>query len=875
MPRSAKSCPPLLAEKLLHRVLRDDLAEEVLGDLEEKFYATAERKSVWRAKLNYWYQTFNYLRPFAIKKSKRITNSDNLDMLSNYFKIGFRNLIRHKSYSVINIGGLALGMIVTMFIGLWIYDELTFDKNHENYDRIAQVWQRQTANETIFTGMGIPLPLGAELKATYGSDFEHIVLASWAGDHILTYGDKKLTKRGIYMDTEAPYLFSLKMLKGSRNALRETNTIILSASTAAALFGEEEPMNKLLRLNNEATVEVTGIFEDLPNNSKFHTITFIAPWSLYEATNKWVKMAREREVWDNNSFQLFAQLNPGLDFEQVNNKIKTAKYDKVTEEQKIYQAEIFLHPMKDWHLRTGWENGQLTGGLIQYVWLFGAIGLCVLLLACINFMNLSTARSERRAKEVGIRKSLGSVRSQLVQQFMSESFIVVTLAFMISLLVVLLVIPSFNNLTDKQVALPLGSWQFWAASLTFILFTGFVAGSYPALYLSSFHPVKVLKGTFRSGKSTTAFRRALVVLQFSVSVILITGAIGVEKQIAYSKDRPIGYEVDRTVMIKADLPDYKGKFEVLRSELVNSGAVVEMAESSSPLTEVWAGNAGFEWPGKDPSFQSDFGTITVTKSFGKTINWQIKEGRDFSDEMVTDEKALIVNEASVAYMGVKDPVGMPVKWGSANYRIIGVVKDMVVESPFGQTKQLLYHLGDQDLSWIVLKLNPAISSSSTLATVEGVFKKVVPAVPFDYQFTDREFAQKFAMEERIGKLSGIFAALAVLISCLGLLGLIAFVVEQRTKEIGIRKVLGASIFNLWKLLSREFLGLVVISCTIAIPISWYGISSWLQNYDYRTPLNWWIFAVAGMGALLITLGTVSFQTIKAAKMNPAKSLRSE
>jgi putative ABC transport system permease protein len=795
-------------------------------------------------------------------------------MIRNYLKIAIRNLTRNIGYSIINIGGLAVGMSVAMFIGLWVYDELTYNRYHSQYSRVAQVMQSQTFNNHVYTQYAIPYPLGIELEKSYGSDFKYIVMSSWTGDHILSHEDHSISSVGNYMDVEAPRLMDLKMIKGSPDGLRDPASILLSQSAAKAVFGDQDPINKMMKIDNSLDVKVTGIYEDIPHNSDWNDIMFIAPWKLYSTAENWVKNAENE--WDNNSFQLFVQIADRADMKTVSDKIIKAKYNRVPDSEKIFNAETFLHPMDNWHLKSNWENGAQTGGLIEYVWLFGCIGIFVLLLACINFMNLSTARSEQRAKEVGIRKSIGSVRKQLVTQFLSESLMVVILAFCLTIIIVSVSLPMFNNLADKKISLPLGNAMFWLISIAFILITGFLSGSYPALYLSSFQPVKVLKGTFRAGRYASLPRKVLVVVQFTVSITLIIGTLVVYRQVQFTKDRPVGYDRRGIIMIQKKSPDFFGKFDVLRNELKNKRIVEEMAESSSPLTGVWSNSGGFDWEGKDPELQTNFSVIRVTREYGKTIDWQVKEGRDFSREFSTDSSSIIVNEAAVKFMGIDDPIGKTVRWGSTReYKIIGIVKDMLMESPFEPVNQAIYFNEEKYTNWIVLRLNPDRSLHESLAGVEQVFKKYLPLVPFDYKFVDVEHANKFADVERIGALSGIFAVLAIFISCLGLLGLASFVAEQRTKEIGIRKVLGASVASLWRMLSKDFVILVSISCLMAVPLSYYFTADWIDNYQYRADIAWWIFGAACVGALVITLLMVSFHAIRAALVNPVQSLRAE
>lgn len=797
-------------------------------------------------------------------------------MFKNYIKIAWRNLHKNKKSSIINIGGLAVGMTVALLIGLWIWDELSFDKCHHNYDRIAQVYQHQTWNGKTYTGEAVPFPLGDELRNAYGSNFKYVSMASWEDPRVLSYNNKHLIHGGIYAEKDFPEMLTLEMISGSRQGLSQPNTILLSAAAAKSFFGDENALNKMMRIDSKLDVKVTGVYKDLPFNTRFRELNFIAPWDLYKTSEGWLKNAATQ--WGNNSFQLFAQISENSNFTAVNQNIVNAKLNKVSAEDRKFKSQVFLHPMAEWHLFSAWENGKKAGGLIRYVWLFAIIGVFVLLLACINFMNLSTARSEKRAKEVGIRKTVGSLRSQLIGQFFSESILVAFIAFASALLLTVLVLPWFNDVAGKKMQLLWNNPLFWLAGFAFTIITGVIAGSYPALFLSSFKPVKVLKGTFKAGKLTTLPRKILVVIQFTVSVALIIGTIIVYQQVQHTKNRPIGYDKNGVVMIGMQTPDFYGKYDVLRDALKKENVIEEMAQSSSPLNAVWSNSGGFNWEGKDPNLDTDFATLWITHDFGKTVGFEMVAGRDFSRDFSTDTASVILNEAAVAFMNIKNPVGKTLQWENGNMRkltIVGIVKDMVMSSPYEPVKQAVYLMDYDNTNWIFLKLNPAKSASASIATIEKVFKHTIPNAPFSYKFADNEYAAKFAEEERVGKLSGFFTALAIFISCLGLFGLASFVAEQRTKEIGIRKIVGASVFNLWQLLSKDFVLLVAISCIIAIPVAYYYLNNWLQGYQYKTEIHWWVFVVAAGGAIIITLITVSFQAIKAALMNPVKSLRSE
>ncbi len=796
-------------------------------------------------------------------------------MLRNHFKIAFRNLNKNRSYSLINIGGLSVGIAIVLLIGLWVYNELTFNNYHDNYDTIAHVLMHKTANGKTRTRTPMPYPIGNELRDKYGDNFKHVVMSSSPWDDILSKGNTRLTRYGAFMEPGVLEMLSLDMVFGDWNGLKNPNSIVISESTSRAFFGNKNPIGETMEIGNRLNVTVTGVFKNLPFNTEFHKLEFIAPWDLYVVSNSWVKWARDNNLWDNNSYQLYVQIADGTTMSVVNANIKNAVYNNLPENSKKSQPELVLHPMKNWHLRSDWKDGVNVGGLIQYVWLFGAIGVFVLLLACINFMNLSTAQSEKRAKEVGIRKTIGSTKYQLINQFLSESFLVVFIAYIIALILVFVSLPSFNQLADKQITFPIDNVIFYLVSVLFIVVISLLAGSYPALYLSSFRPVKVLKGSFKTEQPIFSFRKVLVVVQFTVSIILVIGTIIVEKQISYSKDRPIGYEQDGIVMISKDTDDYEGKYNVLRRELINSGAVVEIAESSSPLTEVWSSGGGFEWEGKDADFITNMTTVSVSHDYGKVIGWELIKGRDFSREFATDSTAFVLNEAAVAYMGLQDPVGKVIWWNNKAHKVIGVVKDMLIESPFEPVRQAVYMINYGNTNWIELKLNPQKSVAEALTSIKSVMTKQVPKVPFSYQFVDDNFAEKFKAIERISKLSTIFAFFAIFISCLGLFGLASFVAEQRTKEIGIRKVVGATVFNLWKLLSTDFVKLVLLSIVVATPLAYYGISKWLNNYTYQTEISWWVFVLAGAAVILITLITVSFQALKVAVSNPIKSLRTE
>jgi putative ABC transport system permease protein len=719
------------------------------------------------------------------------------------------------------------------------------------------------------------------LKNNYKDYFKHVLLAFWVGNYTLSVGDKKLPRIGEFIEGGAPDMLSLTMLKGNYAALNDPHSIIISKSTADALFGKEDPLNKSLKIDNRMDVIVRGVYEDIPRNNRFGEVQFFSTWALWVASNDWIKKCETR--WDNNSFNIYVQTQPNVSIAVANAAVKDFYLKDgppdMRESVKKDKSELFLYPMRQWHLYSEFEGYRPTTGRITFVWLFGIVGVFILLLACINFMNLSTARSEKRAKEVGIRKAIGSLKGQLAIQFLGESFLVVLLAFVLSVVLVALSLPWFNTLADKKMVLPFFEPLFWLINIVFIVLTGFLAGLYPAFYLSSFQTVKVLKGTTRLGHFAAIPRKVMVVVQFTVSIVLAIGTIVVYQQIQFAQNRPVGYNREGLISVPMNDPNYKGKQDVLRSELLNTRMVSDMTLSSSPLTKVWNNAGGFVWKDKDPESDSGFAFTDVSYDFGKMVGWKFIAGRDFSKAFATDSTKLIINETAAHSMGLKNPIGEIVKSEDSkkSWEIIGVIKDMIMGSPYEPEKRAFFFLDAtyKSAALIHIKIAPNVSAHAALPKIEAVFNKIVPSAFFDYKFVDAQYEKKFSQETRIGKLAGFFALLALFISCLGLFGLASFVAEQRTKEIGIRKVLGASVANLWQLLSKEFVVLVVISCLIAIPIAYYLMSNWLQNYSYRTGIPWWAFALSGVGALVITLLTVSFQAVKAAVANPVKSLRTE
>lgn len=793
-------------------------------------------------------------------------------MFKNYFKIAWRNLIKNKVLSLINIGGLAVGMAVVMLISLWVLDEVSFDKYHRNYHHIARVIQNVTNNGEVKTSFQVPYPLATELRKSYGNDFKSVVMSTRPRDFILASGDKKLNEQGCFMETGGPNLFTLNMLRGRRDAIKDPSSILISESTAKALFGNEAPMGKVLKLNNLENLKVAGVYSDLPENTTLTGMAFIGCWDRY-ATD--YRLSGMRNPWGNGIVNLYVQLADNADLEKVSLKIRDEQLRHLKPVSAKAKPALFLQPMSKWHLYSEFKDGKNIDGKIQYVWLFGIVGVFVLLLACINFMNLSTARSEKRAREVGIRKAVGSSRSQLIHQFYTESLLCVLMAFLVSILLVELSLSAFDQLTGKQIIIPWNGPAFWLAGIGLSFITAIITGSYPALYLSSFKPVKVLKGVFRVGRLASAPRKVLVVLQFTVSIVLIIGTLVVIRQILFAKDRPIGYSQDRLVAIPVRTIELHQHFDVIKQALASNGTITEMAEADAPPNKVAGTTSGVAWSGKDPNLDVSFSQDDISYDYGKTIGWEFSAGRDFSRSFLSDSSAVIINQAAADFMTMKKPTENYITFYGKRFKIIGVTKDIINRSPYGQVPPMVDFLATGPGGCLLLKISPKMSGSKAISNIASVLKIFNPEQPFEYHFVDQEYEKEFGDEERIGKLATVFAGLAIFISCLGLFGMASFMAEQRVKEIGVRKVLGASVFVLWQLLSKDFAILVAISIIIASPVAYYFMHNWLHNYQYHTDVAWWIFIITAIGAIFVTLITVSFQAIKAALANPIKSLKTE
>lgn len=786
-------------------------------------------------------------------------------MLRNYFKIAFRNLFRNKAFSGINILGLAIGMAAALLIMLWIQHEYSYDRFHANKDRIYEAWNRGTFNGKTQSWNTTPKVLASVLQQD-NPEIETVARVNWNTGRLFKVGEKSITAFGNVVDSTFLQVFSFPLVKGNeQTALLDPAGILLTESLAKKLFGDEDPMGKTIMMDVKVPVVVTGIIKDIPKNSRFE-FEYIMPWARLRADGN------DDNYWGNNSTETFVLLKKNTNVVSVDARLKDyrKKYDKDEP-----NGGFFLYPLTRWRLYSRFENGVEAGGFIEFVRLFGIIAGFILLIACINFMNLSTARSERRAREVGIRKVIGAHRFSLISQFLGESLLISAIAGLLGLIIVQLALPAFNNLTDKHVSIPFTDYRFWIYFLLFILFTGLLAGSYPAFFMSSFKPVTVLKGTFKKANALITPRKILVVLQFTFAIILIIATIVVRNQINFAKERKPGYNHSNLgyVYLSEDLVTH---YDALKSELISAGIATSVTKTSAPMTEGWSNSWGFGWEGKDPNDKTVFDRYCADDKIAQTVGLELVAGRDLDlKTFPTDSFAMLINESALKHIGFKDPIGQIIKDNGRDWKVVGVFKDFVLNSPYRNTDPMIIEGAGGWFNCIHIRFNPAKSTEASMQAAEKIFKKYNPNYPFDYKFIDEQYAAKFRAEQRAGTLAGLFAGLTIFISCLGLLGLAAYMAENRIKEIGVRKVLGASVSDITALLSKDFLKLVAISFVIASPLAYWAMHTWLKDYPYRTNIPLTAFLLAGLLSMLIALVTVSSQAIRAAMSNPVKSLRSE
>ena len=786
-------------------------------------------------------------------------------MFKNYLKIAWRNLSRNRSFSLLNILGLSIGLCVTALILLWVNFELGFNQFHEKKDRIYQVYNKYKVDGEIWTWNSTPKVMASVIKKDY-PEVEEVSRYFYENTFLFSQGDKNIKATGTIVDPSFLKIFSFPLLEGNiETVLEDVNALVITESFAKKMFGDAPAIGQVVKMDDEDTFKVTGVLKDLPSNTEFN-FEYLIPWA-YLKQKGW-----DDKNWSNNSIATYVLLKEGTNYGAFLEKIKPLReaYDKEAPNMITY-----LYPYTRSHLYGEFDNGVEVGGLIDIIQLFTLIAIIVLVIACINFMNLSTARSEKRAKEVGVRKVVGARKKALVWQFLGESILISFLAATVALVLVVLGLPAFSELIDTQLTINWKNPWFWAITIGIIFFTGILAGSYPALYLSAFKPSAVLKGTFNKINTLVTPRKVLVVVQFSVAIILITATIVVKQQISNVQNRKLGYNKEQLVYVQME-GAIEDNYASIKAELLDGGIAASISKTNSPITESWSNSWGIEWPGKSVDNKTLVHRLVADNAIVETMGLRLKEGRDLDlTKYPTDSTAVILNESAVKLMGFENPLGQVIKDNGTNWQVIGVVEDFVFNSPFQQIEPMVIEGARAWFNMIHIKFDPANSIADNLATTEAIFKKYNPNYPFNYEFVDEDYANKFTSEQRIEKLASLFTLLTILISCVGLFGLASYMAQNRIKEIGVRKVLGASVSGITTLLSKDFLKLVGISLIIAIPISWYVMHQWLQDFAYRIKLSWWIFVLAGLLALAIAFITVSYQAIRAARSNPVKSLRTE
>lgn len=786
-------------------------------------------------------------------------------MLKNYFKIAFRNLKKNRGFTAINIVGLAIGMAAAMLILLWVNFQFGFNKNFPKIENLYAVGSKEATDQDSATWFSTPKPMAAVVKEEIPEVLNVSRLSGTRG-FLFTVGDKKVPAGiGAFVDSAFLNMFELPLLSGNRNTLlKAPNSIVLSEKLANNLFGTTDVMGKTIRLDSTNVLAVTGVIKETESNSIFQGYEYYVPWTLME------KLGFSDSQWGNSSVDLYVEINDKKHLPKIQEQIK----DLIPRHSDV-KTVSFLTAFADRYLYNKYENGKVIGGRIEMVKTFTLIAALILLIACINFMNLSTAQSEKRAKEVGIRKVVGAQKKSLVFQFLSESLLLACFSGLIAFILVILVLPAFNDLVGMKFKMPFQDFRFWILFVGFVLFTGFLAGIYPAFFLSSFNPVKVLKGRLHSIQQKINPRKVLVVTQFSIALILIVSTVVIQKQIKHAQDRDFGFEKENLIYVP-EVGEITKNVQLIKQELLDQNVAQSVSRLMSPLTERWSGWNGFTWEGKDPNSIIDFNRQTGDDRVVETMGFTLIAGRDFDlTKFPTDSMAAIINETGAKVMGFQDPIGKIIDDGGRKFQIIGVIKDFIQESPFEPVKPLVIEGASGWMNNIHIRFNPSLTTIDALKKAETIFKKYNPDFPFDYKFVDEAYAMKFKETQKTGKLAALFAGLTIIISCLGLFGLAAYMAESRTKEIGVRKVLGASVFSVTRLLSKEFILLIGIACLIAFPIAYWAMNKYLNSYTYRINISWEIFAFTAVLALLITILTVSYQSIKAAIANPVDSLRDE
>jgi len=788
------------------------------------------------------------------------------DLIEGYLKIAWRGLFRNTGFSAINISGLAIGIASAIVLLLWISNELSFDQFHKDKDRIYQVFLRAKVEGRIETANATPMVMAPVLKLNYPQQVEEVNRMNWVGAFILSAGDKHLQTYGYLTDSSFFKFFSFPLLKGDpATALREPHSLVVTEKMAKKLFGDTDPMGQSVRIDSNVNFTVTAVMKDLPSNTRFR-FEYLVPWSYMK------EVGWEEKNWGNSNIFTYVLLKPGVSETAADKSFQNIIQSHAPD----IKNEVFLHPMRKWRLYSEFRDGKIVGGNINFVRMLGIIAGFILLIACINYMNLSTARSIRKAREVGIRKVIGAGRGSLVARFLGESILIAALSGFLALLIVQPALSWFNKLIDEDLQIPYSNPWFWLSGVGFILFTGLLAGSYPAFYLSAYRPINVLKGYFKSVHALVTPRKILVVVQFSFAIAFIICTLIIYRQINFMSQRKTGYDKNNLafVYIKGEI---RKNYEQIRSELIDSRVATTVTRTNSPITEIWSSGDGYEWKGKDPHNRQFFVEFRTDNDFASTMGLKIMKGRDIDiRKYPTDTMAILLNESATRQMGFKDPIGQPIRTKDGGlWHVVGVIQDFVTGGPDNPIAPMIIEGPKSWFGTITFKLNANNSKAESIERLSAIFKKYNPDYPFEYYFVEDTYAAKLEGEEHFGSLAALFAGMTIFISCLGLFGLAAYMAENRIKEIGVRKVLGASVGRITTLLSKDFLALVMVAFVIASPIAWWCMSKWLEDYPYRVQINGWVFVLTGLLSVLVAGGTVGYQALRAALANPIKSLRAE
>jgi ABC-type antimicrobial peptide transport system permease subunit len=771
---------------------------------------------------------------------------------------------------MLNIAGLGIGLGAFCMVMLWVADERRYNAYNRNYDRLGLLYKHQSFNGSITTTESNSIPLAAELRALFGQYFDEVVVSSFGAERVLRHNDKTVLKRGYFMEKGGNEILDLQMVQGAPAFPLDPTSVLLNEKTAFALFGTENPLDKIVKIDNKISLKVAGVYKNIPQNSSFRNVSFYADFEAFANMEEWVR--ESKSLWEENSFPVYVKLAPNVDFEAASKAISGVAQQHTDDQSR---PELFVHPMPQWRFYPAFADGRPVATGLKNLIIVGSIGFFILLLAVINFVNLITARASVKAKEIGVRKSIGSTRRGILQMVYAELALLVLGAGLLGLLLAQFGLVWLNRVAQKTLTIDLSDPVFMTKALGTLALVGLLAGIYPALYLSSFSPIKILRG-FKVGSPKEAWlRKSLVVFQFSISVALIIAMLVINRQITHTMNRPMGYDLNRLVQIQKNTPKLRGHFWAMREQLLASGGVEEMAEMNTPLSENWHNQSGIRWRGRPENSAESFGHVVVTPEFGQTVNWTVEAGRDFNRRFKTDTSAVILNRSAANLIGFKNPLGEQIEFDSNRYTIIGITGDIIFDSPYENAQPTVFFMRLANAPFITLRLAANLSVSEALGRVERVVQSFDPEARLNIKFADAELESKFWREKMMLEMISVFTAIAIFICCLGLFGLVTFMAERRTREIGIRKVLGASVAGITGLLARDFLQLVLVAILIACPVAYFLMHQWLQDYAYRIELQGWMFAAAGAVAVAVALLTVGFQSVKAALANPVKSLRSE